>query len=124
MIMRSAAGLIDPTARSNTVIHQSELPPLFQTASVIDDKWVLIERIGKGGMGEVLRAHQLNLDRDMAIQIISEKLLQSFEGNPEEKAGAFERLQREVKTMARVCHPNVLPIFNYGTFQDQTAGAA
>jgi serine/threonine protein kinase len=98
-------------------MNQPDLHPLFQTGSIIDDKWVLIERIGRGGMGEIFRAHQLNLDRDVAIKIISEELLQSFEDNPEEKVAAFERLQREVKTMAQVRHPNVLQIFDYGTFQ-------
>ena len=42
---------------------------LFDTGSVIDGKWVLIERIGKGGMGEVFRAHQLNLKRDLMPQL-------------------------------------------------------
>jgi eukaryotic-like serine/threonine-protein kinase len=124
MIIGSAAGLIDPMARSNTVMNQPDLHPLFQTGSIIDDKWVLIERIGKGGMGEVFRAHQLNLDRDVAIKIISEELMQSFEDNPEEKAAAFERLQREVKTMAQVRHPNVLQIFDYGTSQARRADQA
>jgi len=109
--------MIEPMARSNTVMNEPHLPPLFQTGSIIDDKWVLIERIGKGGMGEVFRAHQLNLDRDVAIKIISEELMQSFEDNPEEKAAAFERLQREVKAMAQVRHPNVLQIFDYAAFQ-------
>ena len=62
---------------------------LFDTGSVIDNKWVLIERIGKGGMGEVFHAHQLNLKRDVAIKVISEE-------NPEEVTDAMEHLQREV----------------------------
>ena len=66
---------------------------LFETGSVIDDKWILIEIIGKGGMGEVFRAHQLNLKRDVAIKVISKEILQ----DPEESSGnvknAVERLQ-------------------------------
>lgn len=88
---------------------------ICDTGSIIDGKWVIIERIGKGGMGEVYRAHQLNLKRDVAIKLISEELLQDLEENPEEVETAFGRFQREVQTMARVRHPNVLQIYDYGS---------
>ncbi len=68
-------------------------------------------------MGEVYRTHQLNLNRDMAIKIISEELLESFEDNPEEKAAVLDRLHREVQTMAQVRHPNILQIYDFGTLQ-------
>ena len=55
-------------------------------------------------MGEVFRAHQLNLKRDVAIKVISEEILQNLEENSEEVANAMERLQREVQTMAQVRH--------------------
>ena len=96
---------------------QPDLNPLFKTGSIIDEKWVLIERIGKGGMGEVYRAHQLNLNRDVAIKIISEELLESFEDNSEEKAAVLDRLHREVQTMAQVRHANILQIYDFGTLQ-------
>ena len=89
---------------------------------MIDNKWVLIERVGKGGMGEVFRAHQLNLKRDVAIKVISEEILQDFEENPEEVAYAMERLQIEVQTMAQVRHPNVLQIYDYGSVKAQQKG--
>jgi serine/threonine protein kinase len=96
---------------------QPDLNPLFKTGSIIDEKRVQIERIGKGGMGEVYRAHQLNLNRDVAIKIISEDLLESFEDNPEEKAAVLDRLHREVQTMAQVRHANILQIYDFGTIQ-------
>jgi serine/threonine-protein kinase len=97
---------------------------LFETGSVIDNKWILIESIGKGGMGEVFRAHQLNLKRDVAIKVISEEILQDLEENPQEVASAMERLQREVQTMARVRHPNVLQIYDYGSVKVQQNGSS
>ncbi len=97
---------------------------LFDTGSVIDNKWVVIERIGKGGMGEVFRAHQLNLKRDVAIKVVSEEILQDSEENPEEVANAMERLQREVQAMAQVRHPNVLQIYDYGSVKAQPKGSS
>ncbi len=89
----------------------------WSTGTIIDGKWVLIERIGKGGMGEVFRAHQLNLKRDVAIKLISDQFLQDMDDNPEEVAMAVGRFQREVQAMAQVRHPNVLQIFDYGSLQ-------
>jgi len=96
---------------------------LLDTGSVIDNKWVLIERIGKGGMGEVYRAHQLNLKRDVAIKVISEDILQDLEENPEEVSNAMRRLQIEVEAMAQVRHPNVLQIYDYGSVALQQQGS-
>lgn len=95
---------------------------LFDTGSVIEHKWVLIERVGKGGMGEVYRAHQLNLKRDVAIKVISQEILQDLEEDPEAVTNAIERLQREVQTMAQVRHPNVLQIYDYGSVKVEQKG--
>ncbi len=95
---------------------------LFDTGDVIDGKWVLIERIGEGGMGVVYRAHQLNLKRDVAIKVISEEMLSNLEDNPGEIATAMERFQREVQTMAQVRHANVLQIYDYGSTSLEKTG--
>ena len=84
------------------------------TGSIIEGKWVLMEVIARGGMGEVYRAHQLNLKRDVAIKLISARELMEMEGNPHEAESAFGRFEREVQVMAQVRHPNVLQIFDHG----------
>lgn len=91
-----------------------ERTQLFTTGSIIEDKWVLMEAIAKGGMGDVYRAHQLNLRRDVAIKLISASLLLDMEAQPDEVASTLGRFQREVQVMAQVRHPNVLQIFDYG----------
>jgi serine/threonine-protein kinase len=88
---------------------------IFEPGSVLNNKWIILELIGKGAMGEIYLAHQLNLKRDVAIKVVSEELLKDFEGDPDEIETAFQRFKREVHAMARVRHPNVLQIFDYGS---------
>ncbi|MFH2218454.1 MAG: bifunctional serine/threonine-protein kinase/formylglycine-generating enzyme family protein [Pseudomonadota bacterium] len=88
---------------------------IFQTGQVLTDKWVIIEFLDKGAMGEIYRAHQLNLKRDVAIKVISQEMIQSFEDDPEEIEAAVQRFRREVRAMAQVRHPNVLQIFDHGS---------
>lgn len=88
---------------------------IFKTGYVLNDKWVIIEFVGKGAMGKVYRAHQLNLKRDVAIKVISREMLASLEDDPDEIETAVNRFQREVQAMARVRHPKVLQIFDYGS---------
>ncbi len=88
---------------------------IFETGYVLNDKWVTIEFIGKGAMGEVYLAHQLNLKRDVAIKVISQQMLKSFEDDSKEIESALQRFRREVQAMARIRHPKVLQIFDYGS---------
>jgi serine/threonine protein kinase len=46
--------------------------------TVLNDKWVILELIGKGGMGEVYRAYLLTFKRDAAIKIVSKEWLGSL----------------------------------------------
>src|SRR4051794_40141667 len=71
--------------------------------------YAILERIGKGGMGEVYLARQLTLDRRVAIKFLM----------PEEEPDAEDpllRFRREAELMAKVSHPNVLSIFDFGEF--------
>ena len=90
--------------------------------TVLDDKFVILEFLGKGGMGEVYRAHQLSLQRDVAIKIISKEWLQSLEDDAEEIETGLQRFHREVQIMARIRHLNVLQIFDYGSTSVRTNG--
>ena len=105
-------------------MNTTDAASIFDTGSIIDGKWVLIERIGKGGMGEVHRAHQLNLKRDVALKLISREFLLDLVDNPDEVEALRARFQREVQTMAQVRHPNVLQIFDYGSVKASNDGAA
>jgi tRNA A-37 threonylcarbamoyl transferase component Bud32/uncharacterized RDD family membrane protein YckC len=66
----------------------------------------VLECIGVGGMGSVYRAHDLSLDRTVALKVIrSEKVA---------AAAQRERFVREARSQARLSHPNVVPIYFIG----------
>jgi serine/threonine protein kinase/Tol biopolymer transport system component len=69
----------------------------------------IIEKLGQGGMGEVYRARDLKLDRDVAIKVLPKALAQDSE--------ALARFQREAKAVASLSHPNILAIHEFGTEQ-------
>jgi Tol biopolymer transport system component/predicted Ser/Thr protein kinase len=64
------------------------------------------EPIGAGGMGEVYRARDTRLDRDVAVKILSSHL----SGNPELR----QRFEREAKTISSLQHPHICSLFDIG----------
>jgi len=72
----------------------------------------IVEKIGEGGMGVVFRAHDERLDRDVAIKVLPESVAQD-----PDRIGRFER---EAKAVARLDHPNILAIFDFGADEGVT----
>lgn len=62
--------------------------------------------IGAGGMGEIYRASDMRLRRDVAIKILPESLIKD--------ASAIERFMREAYAASALNHPNILTIFDIG----------
>jgi serine/threonine-protein kinase len=67
----------------------------------------IVDKIGAGGMGEVYRAHDERLDRDVAIKVLHEDVAQDAE--------RLARFEREAKAVAKLDHPNILAIHDFGT---------
>lgn len=95
----------------------------LQVGTLIEGKWMILEFIGKGGMGEVYRAQQLSLKRDVAVKIVSREWLKSFDCDTEDVESSLERFRREVQIMAQVHHPNILQVFDHGTAQIEKGGS-
>ena len=94
---------------------ENESQNSLEIGRVLNEKWVILEFVAKGGMGEVYRAHQIHLKRDVAIKVISREWIESFGEEEYERQAGLQRFRNEVQAMARVRHPNVLQIFDYGT---------
>ena len=68
----------------------------------------ILSPLGAGGMGEVYRARDTRLERDVAVKVLPEGLLQGDDA-------ALHRFQTEGKALAALSHPNLLAVFDVGS---------
>lgn len=66
----------------------------------------IISQVGQGGMATVYKAYQASMDRNVAIKVLPRQLAES----PEFAA----RFQQEARIIARLEHPHILPVFDFG----------
>lgn len=69
-------------------------------------QYQILERIGRGGMGTVYKAHHRALDRFIAIKVLPDFFA--------EDDHFLVRFQQEARTVARLNHPNILTVFDFG----------
>ena len=67
----------------------------------------ILAPLGSGGMGEVYRARDAKLDRDVAIKVLPDSVAKD--------PNALARFEREAKAVAALSHPNILAIHDFGT---------
>lgn len=70
----------------------------------------IVQRIGRGGMGEVFKAEQPAMDRLVAIKILHAKLAS--------RPDLISRFRREARAMSRLSHPNTVRVFLYGQLEE------
>ncbi len=75
-----------------------------RAAELVLGGYVLLERLGEGGMGQVFKARQVHLDRVVALKRVRPEHL----GSPE----TVERFRREARTAARLAHPNIVHVYD------------
>jgi serine/threonine protein kinase/Flp pilus assembly protein TadD len=77
--------------------------------SALKARFDITSEIGRGGMGTVLLAHDIRLDRHVALKILTPEVSSAL--------GA-ERFDREIRLTARLVHPNIVPLFDSGQVAD------
>ena len=72
----------------------------------LDGRYHIVERIAAGGMGEVFRAHDAVLAREVAIKVLH----RSLAGDQ----GFVDRFRREARAAASLSHPNIVAVYDWG----------
>ncbi len=101
----------DSARLSDTLIQQGKLTP-YQAQRILNneiehlliDDYEVLDQIGEGGMGAVLKARHRRMRREVALKIINQKALQSPE--------ALNRFQQEVLAAGQLSHPNIVTAFD------------
>ena len=96
-----------------TVVHGRDGGAAMEVGAVVDNKYRVDAVIGQGGMGAVFRAWDLRLERPVAIKVVRADLL----SDPDSRA----RFRRESQIVARLQHPAIVTVFDYGTLRDGAA---
>ncbi len=107
-------------------LKQRARDPLVGT--VIGGRFRIEARIGSGGMGSVYRAEQLGLDRKVALKILDPSVLEGASLVDSSQSGddvavLERRFSREASILARLSHPNVVTVFDYGRIDDVPASS-
>jgi len=83
---------------------------------IIEGKYRLEKLLGKGGMGAVYTATDLRIKRRVAVKLML--------GNLFGDATAIRRFKREAYACARLSHPNIIAVFDYGTLNTKKSEGA
>ena len=67
-------------------------------------RYRIVERIARGGMGDVFKAEHRSMGRTVALKVINQRLIENVE--------VVERFHREVRTAARLSHPNIVTAYD------------
>lgn len=68
--------------------------------------FVIVAKLGRGGMATVYSAYETGLEREVALKVLPIDLL--------EEPGFTERFEREARLIAKLEHPHIVPLYNYG----------
>jgi len=73
-------------------------------------RYAVLDKLGEGGMGVVLKAYDRELDRQVALKVLHPELDEQF----------TQRLRREAQAMAKLSHPNVVQVYEVGEIEGRT----
>lgn len=79
---------------------------VLDEGTLIDGKYEVRRAIGSGGMGVVYEVHHANMDRLLALKLVTYA--------PSDDEENIRRFEREAKILSRLSHPNIVQFFSYG----------
>ncbi|MCA9636376.1 MAG: serine/threonine protein kinase, partial [Myxococcales bacterium] len=85
--------------------------PVIDLSSDRVGRYVVLSKLGQGGMGAVYTAYDEELDRRVALKLVRESAGVDTLGHA--------RMQREAQAMARLSHPNVVQVYDVGSHEGQ-----
>jgi len=89
---------------------QAEIP---ETLRAHFPQLQIVRLVGQGGMGVIYQARQTSLDRDVALKVIDRTISND--------RAFVDRFDREAKALARLSHPNIVGVYDYGRTPDGLA---
>lgn len=92
-----------------SVIEAAQGDPLL--GATIAERYVIVGRVGSGGMGTVYRAEQQGMGREVALKVLRKDL-----GRDPDTAARFHR---EARTLSQLKHPNTVTVFDFGQTSDR-----
>jgi hypothetical protein len=105
LLMQGATA--DTATQAGSALSQ---PPTAGEVARLFPQLEILELIGKGGMGAVYRARQPALDRVVALKILSPRA--------DRGSGFADRFNREARALARLSHPNIVAVHEFGQVKD------
>jgi serine/threonine protein kinase len=102
---------MEPTVSRVTDAALTHLRALVADGSLDAGRYTLQDMLGEGGMGTVYRAHDAELDREVAVKVLR------FLGD----AGWIERFRQEARVIAALPHPGIVPVHDAGILPDGRA---
>jgi serine/threonine protein kinase len=109
MSLRGSGKLAQPNKVLSQIRKAQVQAALFQTSQPVQiGRFTILHCIGRGAMGEIYAAYDEQLDRKVALKLVRSGL--------DTSKRAEERLLREAQTLARLSHPNVVQVYETGTY--------
>jgi predicted ATPase len=93
------------SSTSSLESRDGERPPILEPGRRLG-RHEIRTRLGAGGMGEVYRAYDTRLERDVAIKVLGRRV--------QEKPGALQRFEQEARAASALNHPNIITVYDIG----------
>lgn len=104
---QDAQGLARELVRAKKLTkYQAETVYRGRTKGLVFGEYTILEQIGAGGMGQVFKARHRTMERVVALKMLPPKAMKSPE--------AVKRFHREVRTAAKLTHPNIVIAYDAG----------